>query len=403
MDRSHFQSSSLSLHDLLRQSDAEISADAGLPPHPDFESVGAERSATARTTEWETSEADSAGDVIDKDALIEALTARLEEAAEQLDRFQRSGSREASRRGGIVTELPNDLLESHRVAVEELQQAVQRWDDMNAQATLGRIELQIGELRDLIVQSGTQQRGTHVDPSTSAPHAGHSPHSVSPGPTTPRHEGSPAAEGHRTPTTGEPPLTSKGWWEKQKETLLEGGEIDLDSAPSFQARPGSDGDHTRHADGQTATALDATDIPPLPAPIDFDTVEPGTLRQLVLERDAMIGQLRERLIAAVMVAEFGGSGAPGSPLSLETLSPAMRERWDLIENAWQEKFRRAEMELSLERAKLSRERQQLLLLDEKLKKQLAATADEGTHKGETKSNRRWLRFLRLPGSDAEES
>ncbi|MBW3541415.1 MAG: hypothetical protein KY476_14200, partial [Planctomycetes bacterium] len=87
----------------------------------------------------------------EKEKLVAALTARLEQAAEQLDRIRRSGGDRGSRvvSGGI----PAELVEQQKGLVEELQAAVAAWQDMQAAACLGRIERGVDEVRDLLTGS----------------------------------------------------------------------------------------------------------------------------------------------------------------------------------------------------------------------------------------------------------
>src|SRR6185369_14757427 len=83
----------------------------------------------------------------EKEQLVAALTERLEQAAEQLDRVRRTGADRGARRGGGGGALPLELIEDHRTAIDELKQAVTRWEEMQAGLTLGRLETQIAELR----------------------------------------------------------------------------------------------------------------------------------------------------------------------------------------------------------------------------------------------------------------
>jgi septal ring factor EnvC (AmiA/AmiB activator) len=83
----------------------------------------------------------------ERNRLVEELTSRLEQAAEQLDRLRRSGADRGSRALGI----PPELIEQQKSLTEELQNAVQQWEDMQPTELLARVEMQVGELRDLIV------------------------------------------------------------------------------------------------------------------------------------------------------------------------------------------------------------------------------------------------------------
>ncbi len=94
----------------------------------------------------------------EKEDLIDALTERLEMTAEQLDRMQRtSGDRGHWMSGGV----PAELVEQQQTLCEDLGRVVQQWEESQPGITLSRIEMQIQELRDLLVQSpggGTSYR-----------------------------------------------------------------------------------------------------------------------------------------------------------------------------------------------------------------------------------------------------
>ena len=66
----------------------------------------------------------------EKEKLVGALTKRLEQAAEQLDRLQRSGAKKGGRgRGGG---LPAELVEEQKTLTEDLKRAVEQWEAMQA-------------------------------------------------------------------------------------------------------------------------------------------------------------------------------------------------------------------------------------------------------------------------------
>ena len=96
----------------------------------------------------------------EKEHLVAALTERLEQAAEQLDRLRRTGVDKGRRPlgGGF----PAEVVEEHKTTLEDLKRVITRWEDMQAEVTLGRIETQIAELRDLMVGSG--HAGTYAAP-----------------------------------------------------------------------------------------------------------------------------------------------------------------------------------------------------------------------------------------------
>ena len=88
----------------------------------------------------------------EKEHLVAALTERLEQAAEQLDRLRRTGVDKGRRPlgGGF----PAEVIDDHKHTLEDLKRVITNWEDIQAGATLGRIETQIMELRELIVGAG---------------------------------------------------------------------------------------------------------------------------------------------------------------------------------------------------------------------------------------------------------
>ena len=101
----------------------------------------------------------------EKDAIVAALTARLERAAEQLDRLHRLGVDRALINCATTPAPPpppkkpaakTDPLH------EDLDRLIQQWDALQANNSFGRIEIQIGEVRDLIVQLSQNVREQQV-------------------------------------------------------------------------------------------------------------------------------------------------------------------------------------------------------------------------------------------------
>ena len=79
-----------------------------------------------------------------------------------------------------------------------------------------------------------------------------------------------------------------------------------------------------------------------------------------------------------------------------------RERLQQMQEEWEEKFRQAEIEASLERAKLSRERQEVASKMADLEEQLAHAKRDSRHSAsdDDGTSRRWLAKLGLADSNA---
>src|SRR5262249_9373824 len=105
----------------------------------------------------------------EKEQLVTALTERLEQAADQLDRIRRNGGDRVLRGGGGG--LPPELIEEQRALTTALQHAVEQWEAAQPGAALGRIEVQIRELRDLVT-NGMPEGGYSAAPREEAHHAG---------------------------------------------------------------------------------------------------------------------------------------------------------------------------------------------------------------------------------------
>src|SRR5690606_15541643 len=80
-----------------------------------------------------------------KDQLVRALTDRLEEAAEQLDRVQRTGGDKGGRTGGS-----SDTAAAGHPLVEKLSKSLELWEDVQPRDAFARIEERLEELRDML-------------------------------------------------------------------------------------------------------------------------------------------------------------------------------------------------------------------------------------------------------------
>lgn len=294
--------------------------------------------------------------LVQKDELIQALTSQLEQAAEQLDRLHRTGA--DRRRAGIGGGVPQDLVDDQRRTLEDLQRVVQQWEDMQAGLTLGRLEIQLEEIRDLIVQGA----GTHHE-SVRLRDNGEHVHS----------EPVEIPERNRSHEAAAPQDTA---WEQLKSQLLAG-----DDAPA---------DVTNWSPAEEPLA-------PLPEPLPPETSDCELLRQAVQRRDEYISLLLSRLRSLEVLQPAAALAA------LDAAAPELTERIVQLEERLQEHLRCAEVELSVERAKLARERahlaQQAEQLERQLKKLGLSSVDEidpAIGPAVNSQERRWARFLGRP-------
>lgn len=324
-----------------------------------------------------------AGQLREKEQLVTALTERLEQAAEQLDRLRRTGVDKGHRPlagtgGGAAPE----WLHEHKPTFEDLKRVLANWDEVKPGETLSRIEAQLTELRELCA-GGVQPQtaGRETAPATSR--------SASAAPA--------SSPGSKTPTNT--------WWEAQKAALLGGASPAAES--SSGSRPESSGAPERNAElsadaeasaDNSAPHAEITIPEPLP-PLDLDAITLDEARAAIRDRDAMIVQLRESLLLALSAGQM-----PRDVSSLEQLPEPLRKRFEEIEAHWQAKFRQNELDLSLERARLGREQAELRHHQELLRKQLKSggkTLEEPVEAGDKgdSSRRRWFRFMGKPGDE----
>ena len=305
---------------------------------------------------------DLATQLAEKESLVLELTAQLERAAEQLDRLNRSGA--DRRRSGY---LPAEVAEDHKHLVAELQRVVQQWEDLQAGLTLGRIEVQITELRDFVGEK--LGGGRSFTPSTTDHYSSYSAPSVV------HHEPSPEPESEpSSSSSGEEPSS----WERLKNQMLE---------PQAEATP--------HA---PVAAFDEP-LPEPPPPIDWSTATPAMISAAVEARDDFINYLLRRVRSAEAFA------APQDWTQIDAHDAELSARLQHLSIQLDEKLRMAEIEFSLERAKMAREHGRLIhdqeALDKQLKRLGAGSVDEVEQTGAnlgSQQDRRWSRFLGRKGN-----
>jgi len=298
----------------------------------------------------------------EKEELVEALTERLEQAAEQLDRLQRAnGDRGRWMSGGI----PAELVEQQRAACDDLERVVQQWEEAQPTAALARIEMQVQELRDLIVRHPAGVRGAPLEES-------------------PR----------RSPVVAAAPAPSDSGlsaWESLKAGLL-------------GQNPPEDG-VTETCAGQPASqdaapaGPDPFDGEPLEAPdaVDLELAGAEELRKAIVARDDFIAELLHRLRSAESRTRPADTWK-----SLESTPDEVRARLESLERRLEQTLRLTEVELSLERAKLGREAVRLKQLEENATKAmdrlgLAMADDEDADDPDdpvaASADGRWMRML----------
>ena len=303
----------------------------------------------------------------EKEDLIDALTERLEMTAEQLDRLQRtSGDRGHWLSGGM----PAELVEQQQTLCEDLGRIVQQWEESQPGITLNRIEMQIQELRDLLVQgSGGSANGAY-----SAEGAARHPY---------------ASE----QAADDQPSEASAW------EALKAGLLSQSSGEIPVAAITSEPTHSLPVEDLGPNPFDGEPLN-APAAIDVDEASREDLQYAVLARDEFIAELLRRLRSVE-----GRTRPTDGWKALESVPAELRTRLESLERRLDQAARMSEVELSIERAKLGREAARLKQLEEQTQKaaervglaladaERAEKEDDETETTQQHADGRWLRML----------
>lgn len=296
-----------------------------------------------------------------KNELIAALVAELEQVVEQLDRVKRSGN-DRSRSGSAVAALPADVVEEHQQVLGEMQRVVQEWGAMQASSALGRIESELAELRSLVA-NGISRHPEYDDESRSPSGSLESVMSRL------------SLDGSSSPSTGSE--NSGAAWDAMKRQML--GEPEPET-----------GQDDHDVENELTKLLDSLTVPD---PIDFDTATVATLRQACADRDTYIVQITRWVRTRRTVS---------IPENWEEIDVPddLRPKVERLAARLEEQVRLAEVEMSLERARLSREKSQLqadrATMDRHMKRLGITSLDELEDiavSSSSSGDRRWMRFL----------
>jgi len=293
----------------------------------------------------------------EREKVVTALTSRLEQAAEQLDRLHRSG---ADRGGKLLSGIPAEVIDEQRALINDLKSAISHWEDMQSTSAMGRFEAQLSELREMLAEQ-LKLKNKLPSADSSKPFAKSSPH------TTPQ----PQQE------------AGSGSWDEMKARLLgESGHSSPDESsdikiPGTEMIPGAETTASTDDDNaqESEFSLTIRERPPVVENIDQASAE--TLREAVKSRDEHIDHLLE---AIETLKERAGT------VDLEE----SRQRQHELE----EKLRKSEIEMSMERAKLAREEMRLRQLNQELSNPSAKKKnDEKPSDSDEEGGNRWVRFL----------
>jgi hypothetical protein len=319
----------------------------------------------------------------DRERLVGELTSRLEQAAEQLDRLRRTG---ADRGGRGMGGIPPELITQQQSLTEELQNAVQQWEEMQPTELLARVEMQVTELRDLIVDrlhNGSLSFAATADSESIPSGAAERPKKAA-------KAGGPQENGDG--------LSS---YEAFKAGLLDTDDPEAaheEKSPQAEA-PAQTVELKKEQKPRETQPVEIPAADP-PAAVDFDAATPDDLRAAVDERDSYIAYLIRRLRAAEATQKLAGSWS-----DLDGVPDELRGRLEEHEQKLQESLRLAEVETSVERARLGREAMRLEHLGNQIRKQavqLGLSDDDSSESEEpgdeadqetAKKNGRWFRLF----------
>ncbi len=277
-----------------------------------------------------------------KDTLVMQLTERLEQAAEQLDRLHRSGA-DKRHGGGGGGGGSRELVEQTGALTTRVEEALEAWN-------------QTGPQFDYICQRLDEIAGSLQGGAT--PTKGNS-RSSAPSPT-PSQAQAPSAAGG----------AGGSFWEKMKSNMMDGSGPAPAVAQAAVAPAGPT--HSSPAEATDgATAAQSADAvlqrisAPAPVVIDVDTASIEELREAVTTREnyisALISELRTAEPFPILPSDLKESG-----IAPEELVASLFE----MENRLKTKMLREELDLSLERARIARERSKLELVKTQLESQI---------------------------------
>lgn len=291
----------------------------------------------------------------DREQLVSILTDRLEQAADELDRIKRSGGVLAgsSADGGDAA----SLLAGHSEVAGKLDRFVDAWEERYEGPALRRMEAGIEELRERLEQA---LHGNFTGSDSSAS----------------RHSG-----------LGD---SSSRFTDHDEATLDETLNSELEPAEDVVAV-------RRPLDVPVRLVLFSSDnVPddldvPLPEPIDEDHATEPELRKAVTDRDAYVRWLCQQMRHVTGRLE-GWLGE----LQTESDDVTLHKRVDEIEQLIHEQLRIAEIDVSIERARLSRDQAKLKEQAAQLaheREQLAKTLNPSDSDDDTPMLRRWKKFI----------
>lgn len=283
-----------------------------------------------------------------KEQVVQALTTRLEQAAEQLDRLRRSG---ADRGGKLLAGIPAEVIEEQKTLINDLKATIKSWEELQGESAMGRVEAQLIELRKMLAEQLELKKQIEVEKAA------------------PAHSKAGAAG-------------KKSSWEQMKQQLLGGEKQGAPGAPSIPGAvndvriPGAEPAQTGKDVEAAEEKIPTIEIKPRPEQVkDLETAEPAVLREAIVAREKHI----DHLMAVIdQLKQQSGSA------EVEQMKTRQAEL--------EEQLRKTEVEMAQERSRLSRKEAELQKLAKSLESQPGGEKPKEGQPKEEKSSR-WSRFL----------
>lgn len=292
-----------------------------------------------------------------KEELILALTERLRESADQLDRIQRTGG---AIRGGTESAGSSEL--QTKIA-SQIGEALREWDALDPVTRFDRLESGIDQILNALENVQFQAASGGAEQSDKKEEDGLS------------------------------------YWEQAKARLM-GDEPEESASSSSAPAPvtksqGNDGKSASTSNAQSQPEPEAVSIPEPPAPEPIEAGADATiLMEAVTTRDRYIEYLTARLRA-----EQDRVSGKVDWNRLADVPEELRSEVESLRSRLQEQLKMAEVSNALERATLARERSKLFQVKQQLERQvqrLAANGEAGEAKPEgdaSKLEKRWSRLF----------
>lgn len=273
----------------------------------------------------------------DRDRTVQELTNRLSQTVERLDRVKRGGSDQNVIR---TAAFPKEVVEQQTELVEDLQRAVEMWQNMQMSCSFGRFEMQLSDLNALF-------------------------------------------EEHFRPPEPEP----------DPESPTE--ETELDEATSDEENPESEtgeelaNEGTEPVEEESYPEID--EMCPLRPPeiLNLSEADEEALRRCVEQQDDYIDYLTARLQRVA---------AKKNAVDWDELAKDPKQIQHQLEytaTKIQQSKHLAEFELALQRTRLKRQERDLKLLSEELEAQMQNVdlGEDSSEEEEPANGQRWLRML----------